>query len=50
MPYILKNDLANFYINFNGVITEPFELTIKYQESTGKTFNEKIVIDPKTQT
>lgn len=36
IPYLLKNDLANFYINFNGRLTKPFQLKIHYKDSRNK--------------
>jgi hypothetical protein len=46
MPYILKNELANFYINFKEVLKVPFPLTIEYSDSNGLTFSDTVVIKP----
>ena len=32
-PYILKNEVANFYLTFVGKLKEPVYLTIKYTDS-----------------
>ncbi len=47
IPYLLKNDLANFYINFNGKLTKAFELKISYKDSRNKYYSKIIKIDPK---
>lgn len=36
IPYLLKNDLANFYINFNGKLKKDFVLKISYKDSRNK--------------
>lgn len=45
-PYVLKNDPVNFYISFNGKLTEPFEVLIKYKDSMGNDYRERVVINP----
>jgi hypothetical protein len=46
MPYILKNELVNFYINFKEVLKVPFSLKIEYSDSNGSTFSDTVVIKP----
>ena len=48
VPYLLKNDLANFYINFNGKLTKPFELNISYKDSRNQSYQKTVTIDPKS--
>ena len=48
MPYILKNDLANFYITFNGKLKEEFEINISYRDSLGASYTDKVIINPNT--
>jgi hypothetical protein len=38
-PYILKNDIATFYITFNGKLLEPFEVNISYKDTLGNTYS-----------
>lgn len=46
LPFILKDDLANFYFTFNGKLTEAFKINIKYKDSANKSYEETIKIDP----
>lgn len=46
MPFILKDDLANFYFSFNHKLTKLFKINIQYKDSTGKKYKETIEIDP----
>ena len=46
MPFILKNELANFYINFNGKMNNNVAIKIKYSDTLGQDYSEKLVISP----
>ena len=46
LPFILKDDLANFYFTFKGKLTEVFKIKITYRDSTNKNYEETIKIDP----
>lgn len=48
LPYVLKNEVASFFINFEGKLSGPVVVTIKYTDSLGHEYYEKIKIQPKT--
>jgi hypothetical protein len=46
LPYVLKNELANFYINFKQVIKTVFSLQIEYEDSSGHSYKGSVEIKP----
>lgn len=36
LPYVLKGELVNFYINFKGQLQEPTTLSFSYEDSVTK--------------
>lgn len=42
LPYILKNDLANFYITFQGKLTKPIRLNLKYTDASNKSWAKRL--------
>lgn len=39
LPFILKNELANFFINFNGKLKNSVSVTIKYSDTLGQNYS-----------
>ena len=49
MPYILKNELVNFYITFKGQLDKKTSFTFGYKDSLNKVpFETNIEIDPES--
>jgi hypothetical protein len=38
-PYLLKNEVANFYFTFNGRLKEPMPVLISYTDSMGLSYS-----------
>ena len=50
MPYILKNEIVNFYIAFKGQLEKPVSFTFSYEDSLNQLpFKSEIVIDPSVE-
>jgi hypothetical protein len=50
LPYILKNEVVNFYITFKGQLEKNTEFTFGYKDSMNKLpFETKMEIDPESQ-
>ena len=48
LPYILKNEIANFCINFKGRLEKPTKIALQYEDSHNKLpYKSDIEIDPK---
>ena len=47
IPYILKDDVVNFYVTFKGPLTEKKEFTFEYDDEVNKLpFKSSVVVDP----
>jgi uncharacterized protein YegL len=46
-PFILRNEVANFYFTFNGKLLEPLNITFSYTDSLGQTYTGVANIEPK---
>ena len=50
MPYILKDELVNFYVVFKGNLNYPTQLSLSYEDSLNNLpFSSEIEIDPLAQ-
>jgi hypothetical protein len=50
LPYVLKNELVNFYVTFKGQLEKPAIFSFAYEDSRNKLpFKSEIVIDPEIQ-
>ena len=50
IPYILKNDIANFYITFNKPLEHPQIFKFEYEDSTIKLpYMSEILVNPEQQ-
>ena len=38
-PYLLKNEVANYYFTFNGRLKEPMPVLISYTDSMGLSYS-----------
>ena len=45
-PYLLKNEVANFYFTFKGKLTDKMTISVLYTDSMGQSYCEKTVIYP----
>ena len=47
LPYILKNEIVNFYVTFKGQLDQPVFFEFSYDDTLNKKpFKSEIVIDP----
>ena len=47
LPFILKNEVANFYITFKGQLAQPTRLSFSYTDSlNGLPFKSEIEVSP----
>ena len=50
MPYILKNELVNFYVTFKGQLRKTTQFSLCYEDSLNKKqFKSKLVINPEVE-
>lgn len=50
LPYILKNEIVNFYITFKGQLGSEAKIGLSYEDSLNRTpFQSEIVIDPMSE-
>ena len=50
LPYILKDELLNFYITFKGQLDKPVDFTLSYRDSMNdKVYKSDIKIDPSVE-
>ena len=50
MPYILKDDLVNFYVTFKGQLNVPTQFCLSYEDSLNKLpYSSEIEIDPSAE-
>lgn len=47
-PYILKNEVANFYFTFHGKLTSLFPVNISFTDSLGVQYSQPVVINPQS--
>ena len=47
-PYILRNEVANFYFTFKGKLKEPVKLNLNYTDSMNNNYSGTVEILPKT--
>ena len=49
MPYVLKNELVNFYVTFKNQLEAPTQFSFAYEDSMNKLpFQSDILVDPNT--
>ena len=47
MPYVLKNEIVNFYVTFKGHLEKPAIFNFSYEDTVNKQpFKTEIVVDP----
>lgn len=47
LPYVLKGEVVNFYITFNGQLAQPTNISFSYEDSANKVpFTSVIQVDP----
>ena len=47
MPYVLKNEIVNFYVTFKGQLDKPTAFNFSYEDTVNKQpFKSEIVVDP----
>ena len=46
IPYLLKNEIAQFYIHFKGRLTHPFAVSLSYRDHLGIEQKQNVTLDP----
>jgi hypothetical protein len=50
LPYILKNELVNFYVTFKGQLDSKAKIELTYEDSLNRMpYKSEIVVDPESQ-
>lgn len=50
MPYILKDEIVNFYVTFKGQLDKPVDFHFSYEDNFNKKpYKSKIVVEPSTE-
>ena len=50
MPYILKNEIVNFYVTFKGHLDKPAKFTFGYEDTLNKQPHQSdIIVDPRSK-
>ena len=50
MPYILKNEIVNFYVTFKGHLNKSAKFTFEYEDTLNKLpYQSDIIVDPRSK-